>query len=183
MKEYLDIVDENGNPTGKTVDREIAHAEGVPHRTTHLWLLRKKDRAVEILLQKRAEIKSSFPGCYDISSAGHIPAGDDFVPSALRELEEELGVRAAAEDLIVCGDRRIVWDDRFFGKDYHDRQYTRVFIMWLDREEKDFVLQEEEVGSVRWMDFQECVEGVKSGGFRHCIAIEELMMVKRAAGI
>ena len=54
---------------------------------------------------------------------------------------------------------------------------------WTSREEKDFVLQEEEVGSVRWMDFQECVEGVKSGGFRHCIAIEELMMVKRAAGI
>ena len=70
MKEYLDIVDENGNPTGKTVDREIAHAEGVPHRTTHLWLLRKKDRAVQILLQKRAEIKSSFQAVMTFPARG-----------------------------------------------------------------------------------------------------------------
>lgn len=181
MKEYLDIVDENGVPTGKIIEREAAHAEGVPHRTTHLWLLRKKDGAVQILLQKRAAVKSSFPGCYDISSAGHIPAGEDYVPSALRELEEELGVSASAGDLIVCGDRRIVWDDRFFDKDYHDRQYTRVFFMWLDREEDDFVLQEEEVDSVRWMDLQACIEGVMSGAFENCIAMEELMMVKRVA--
>ena len=28
MAEYLDIVDENGIPTGETVERETAHAKG-----------------------------------------------------------------------------------------------------------------------------------------------------------
>jgi hypothetical protein len=37
----------------------------------------------------------------DISSAGHIPAGMDFVQSALRELFEGLGVEAQAEDSIL----------------------------------------------------------------------------------
>ncbi len=32
--------------------------------------------------------KDSFAGCYDISSAGHIPAGQDYLESALRELKE-----------------------------------------------------------------------------------------------
>ncbi len=177
MKEYLDIVDDKGDPTGEVVERSVAHLEGVPHRTSHVWLLRKREGRVQILLQKRAAIKS-FPGCYDISSAGHIPAGDGFVASALRELKEELGVTAELADLVCCGDRYIVWDDVFFGKPYHDRQYTRVFLMWTDLEEDGFVLQKEEVDSVLWMDFEQCIEGVKNNSFENCIAVEELNMVK-----
>lgn len=33
MAEYLDIVDENGIPTGETVERETTHAKGFRHRT------------------------------------------------------------------------------------------------------------------------------------------------------
>ena len=38
--ELLDVVDENGIPTGETVERSIAHAKGIRHRTSHVWLLR-----------------------------------------------------------------------------------------------------------------------------------------------
>ena len=179
MKEFLDIVNEKGIPTGQTVDRDTAHLKSIWHRTSHVWLVRKKNETVQILLQKRAAIKS-FPGCYDISSAGHIPAGDDFIPSALRELKEELGISATAEELICCGDRTIIWDDVFFGKEYHDRQYTRVFVLCKDLEETDFRLQQEEVDSVRWMDLTECMQAVEVNSFRHCIEMEELLMVKNA---
>ena len=83
MAEYLDIVDENALPTGKIAERAVAHREGIPHRTSHLWLVRKRDDRIQILLQKRALTKS-FPGCYDISSAGHIPAGQEYLSSAVR---------------------------------------------------------------------------------------------------
>ena len=174
------MVNEYGEPTGKTVDRETAHLEGVRHRTAHVWLLRNKDGRIEILLQKRALTKS-FPGCDDISSAGHIPAGDDYRESAVRELKEELGVKAEESDLIYCGERRIVWDDVFFGKPYHDRQYTRVFMLWADIDEDGFTLQEEEVDSVLWMDLEQCIDGVKENGFTNCIDLGELMMVRKTA--
>ena len=103
--EFLDVVDENGNPTGEVVSREKAHREGIPHRTSHVWIVRIKGGRLQILLQKRSDDKDSYPGCYDISSAGHIPAGKDFVESALRELYEELGVKAQPKDLVVCGQR------------------------------------------------------------------------------
>ena len=177
--EFLDNVDEKGLPTGKVIDRATAHLEGYWHRTSHVWLMRKRGDAVQILLQKRSEIKS-FPGCYDISSAGHIPAGEDFVPSALRELKEELGVDAKAEELVCCGDRTIIWDDVFFGKEYHDRQYTRVFVLWKDLEETEFCLQEEEVDSVRWMDLDSCIRKVKENSIPHCIETEELLMIRDA---
>ena len=51
--EILDIVDDNGIPTGKTVDRVTAHREGIQHRTAHLWIARRRDGQIELLLQKR----------------------------------------------------------------------------------------------------------------------------------
>ena len=180
MTEYLDVVDQNGQPTGETVERAAAHREGVPHRTAHLWLLRRKNGRIQVLLQKRALTKS-FPGCYDISSAGHIPAGQDYLPSAVRELKEELGLEAKEADLVSCGDMTIFWDDVFFGTPYHDRQYTRVFLLWADVEEKGLVLQEEEVAGVRWMDLEECLAAVAAGTIKNCISIEELQMVQKTA--
>ena len=179
MKEYLDIVDENGQPTGEIVDRETAHAKGILHRTSHVWLARRKKGKVQILLQKRAKHKSSFPGCYDISSAGHIPAGNSYEVSALRELEEELGVKAEEKDLIYCGDRKVIWDDVFFDKPFHDRQISRVFLLWLDREESEFTLQESEVDGVLWMDFDQCYDSVQKNLFENCIVLEELEIIRK----
>ena len=90
--EILDVVDETGAPTGETVERAEAHREGVRHRTSHVWIARNRNGRIQLLLQKRCMQKDSFPGCYDISSAGHIPAGGEFASSALRELKEELGI-------------------------------------------------------------------------------------------
>ena len=68
------IVDENGQTTGETVTRSQAHAEGIRHRTAHIWVVRENGDKTEVLLQKRAMNKDSFPGRYDTSSAGHIQA-------------------------------------------------------------------------------------------------------------
>ena len=182
MKEYLDVVDENGTPTGKTVERSVAHREGFPHRTSHLWLVRKRGGRIQVLLQKRAMTKS-FPGCYDISSAGHIPAGQDYYPSAIRELKEELGLTAKESELIPCGDMKIVWDDVFFGIPYHDRQYTKVLLLWADVEEEQLTLQKEEVDGVLWIDLQECMDRVAAGTIQNCISPEELKLVQAAAAV
>ena len=66
--ETLDIVDENGIPTGETIPRETAHREGILHRTAHVWVVRPSEKGYDILLQKRSMEKESFPGLYDTSS-------------------------------------------------------------------------------------------------------------------
>ena len=178
--ELLDVVDENGVPTGTVVSREKAHAEGIRHRTAHVWLVRRRNGNVEILLQKRCKSKDSWPGCYDISSAGHIPAGVDFIPSALRELRAELGVQANAEELIFCGNRPLRSDSVFHGRPFRDRQYSRVFALWRDQPEAAFRLQKEEIDAVRWMELEACMEAVKRNTIAHCIYPEELEMVRAA---
>ena len=79
MAEILDIVDEQGRPTGQTVPRAVAHAEGIRHRTSHVWILRRHAGRVEVLLQMRCQAKDSFPGCYDIS----FPRPGTFPPGAI----------------------------------------------------------------------------------------------------
>lgn len=177
--EILDIVDEKGVPTGKTIEREIAHRQGIRHRTAHVWIIRKKGSNIQILLQKRSEEKDSYPGCYDISSAGHIPAGVDFIASALRELKEELGVEVEAQDLIYCGQRHFEFKEIFYGKLFHDNQISNVYILWLDYNEDEFILQKEEVSQVKWFDFNKCVKMVENDIISNCIYIEELDMIKK----
>ncbi|MBR3784976.1 MAG: NUDIX domain-containing protein [Firmicutes bacterium] len=182
MAEFLDIVDMTGTPTGKIIDRETAHREGILHRTTHLWILRRHNGVTEVLLQKRSADKDSFPGCYDISSAGHMPASVDWIPSALRELEEELGITGVAkEDLILCGQRHIKHDDVFHGKPYKDRQISNIYCLWLDVEPEDLILQESEVEEVIWIPLEECIKKVESCDptFKHAIVLEEIKMLPR----
>ena len=54
--EYFDLVDAEGMPTGEIVSREEAHRLGLPHRTTHTWVIRRKDGRRQALLQKRSDI-------------------------------------------------------------------------------------------------------------------------------
>ncbi len=177
MKELLDIVDELGNPTGKVVERETAHQKGIRHRTSHVWLVRKRNNKIQVLLQKRSHNKDSFPDCYDISSAGHIPAGQDYVESALRELYEELGYRAKPEDLIYCGKRSFRLDENFHQQEFHDLQVSAIYMMWLDLQETDFRLQKEEVSGVKWLDLDECIQAVKNNTIKHCIYLDELEII------
>lgn len=105
-----------------------------------------------------------------------------FVESAIRELQEELGISASDDELVFCGDRVVIWDDCFSGKPFHDRQYSRVFFLLRDIDEEEFILQQEEVDSVLWMDLDECIAAVEKNQIRNCIYPEELKMVKNTCG-
>lgn len=172
--ELLDVVDEFGEPTGEIVERAKAHQEGIWHRTSHVWIFRVRIGRTQVLLQKRSDAKASFPGCYDISSAGHIPAGVGYRESAVRELYEELGIAAEPEELIACGSRQVFWDTEFSGKPFHDREFVRIFALWRDVETCDLRLQEEEVSDAVWMDIDECLAGVRENRFKHCIVADAL---------
>ena len=179
--EFLDVSDENGNPTGETVERTVAHEKGILHRTSHVWVLRRRCKAVQVLLQKRCETKDSHPGCFDISSAGHIPAGSDFVPSALRELKEELGICAQENELIFCGRRRLFYEKEVHGRTFCDNQISNVYALWRDIEAEDISFQKSEIALVCWMEFNEFERKVLNNEIPHCIVAEEIEMLKQNA--
>ncbi len=179
--ELFDVLDENGEKTGIVRERGVVHRDGSAHATAHVWIVRENHKSgYDILLQKRSEMKDSYPGCYDISSAGHIPAGEKALDSAIRELSEELGIEAKPQQLQFVGIRHAAFKDTFHGLPFCDNEFSRMFIYREPVEVSALHLQIDEVESVRWMDFGECVEAVRAGSISSCLYEDELEMLGRA---
>ena len=177
--ELFDICDTDGNPTGETTERSVAHTLGTVHRTAHTWVVRQSaDDGFEVLLQKRSLRKDSFPGCYDTSSTGHIQAGDEPLPSAVRELSEELGIEAQEEDLTYIGrfDSGEILAN-FDGRPFHDREIGFVYVYQKPVELEKLLLQEDEVDAVEWMPYEKALEAVKRHEDGYCIKDQDLELV------
>ena len=177
--EIFDITDDNGIPTGKTISRNEAHEKGIPHRTAHIWIVRKKNDSYQVLLQKRSAEKESFPGMYDTSSAGHIQAGDDPLESAQRELHEELGIKANEGDLSFAGKFHIKYEMEFHGKMFRDNEVAFVYVYEKPVDICNLVLQREEVDEVRWFDLGEVAEEIRTSRERFCVPSEGLAVLTR----
>ncbi len=158
MMEYFDICDEKGIPSGETIERSEAHAHGVLHRTAHIWVTRSVNGKRQVLLQQRSFQKDSYPGLFDTSSAGHIQAGDEPLESALRELQEELGIEAKEEQLHFAGTFRIRYSEEFYGRPFHDNEIVFVYVYQEPVNIDELQIQKEELECVRWFDLEEVYE-------------------------
>ena len=176
--EYLDICNEQGMPTGAVADRDVAHRDGILHRTSHVWVIRELDGEVQVLLQKRSMAKESFPGAYDASSAGHIPAGDEPLVSALRELEEELGIRAEPDELTHIGTFRCSYEKVFHGNLFRDNEVRFAFVYQKPVDLNTLKLQESEVDDVRWFSVEEIAAEIRVRQDRICVSEQGLKVLQ-----
>ncbi|MFD8275747.1 NUDIX hydrolase [Streptomyces flaveolus] len=90
--EILDIVDENDRVTGQA-RRGDAYARGLRHRCV---FVRARDARGRVFVHRRTPTKLVFPSLYDMFVGGVVGAGESYDDAALREAEEELGVRGLA---------------------------------------------------------------------------------------
>ena len=182
--ELFDILNEDGSKTGVVKERGVAHREGALHGTVHIWIVRENDKSgYDVLLQKRSDNKDSYPGCYDISSAGHISAGDGVMESALREFEEELGLSAQPEQLELFGTTLVKFETTFSGKIFRDNEFSNDFVYRQPVDIGKLKLQELEVAEVCWMDYEECREKIADVAIPNCINPEEFEKLGSYLGI
>lgn len=182
--ELFDILLENGEKSGLVRERGVAHCEGSLHPTVHIWIAREReDRRFDILLQKRSAGKDSYPGCYDISSAGHVAAGEEILACALRELEEELGLKLRPGDLEEVGIHRGKKEAVFHGRRFKDYEWSHIYLYRGPVRIEDLTLQESEVEEVIWMEYEECLRRIRDQSLPNCIYEEEFRMVGEALGL
>lgn len=182
--ELFDEIREDGSRTGVVKERGVVHEDGSLHPTVHTWIVRSNDKSgYDLLLQKRSECKDSNPGCWDISSAGHVEAGHGYLESAIRELKEELGIDALPEQLREVGTRRCGFESEFYGRPFRDNELSMIYIYEEPVNTAGLTLQESEVSETAWMDYKECRRKVAGHLFQNCIYEDELDMVGRALKI
>ena len=163
-KEYFDVLDENGNKTGKIKLRSEVHRDGDWHQGVHIWIINDKG---EILLQRRCATKDSNPNMLDISSAGHLTAGDESLSGAIRELKEELNLDVKPEELqfIKTLKRNSKYTSTFINNEFDD-----LYILRTTKSIDDMKYQEEEISEiffVPYKEFKNMVENKREDLLRH----------------
>ena len=150
--EYIDIFDENNNPTGIVKEKKQAHEDGDFHRTAHIWIINNKK---ELLLQKRSSSKKTHPNCWDISGAGHIRAGETVIEGAIRELEEELGVKTKESDLKFIS---IVKST----KNPKNYEFQYVYLLECNNKIEEYIFEDNEVSEVKYVYFEDLEKMVEN---------------------
>jgi len=170
--EYIDIYDENNNSIGETKEKARAHEDGNFHRTAHIWIINDKN---ELLLQKRSASKKSHPNCWDISSAGHIRAGEDVITGAIRELKEELGVEVQEKDFEYVVTIKNTNNPK-------NMEFQYVYLLHSNKEIKEYVFEDDEVSEVKYVyykDLERMVEEKEEGLLIHNEEYKELFQYIR----
>ena len=137
--ELFDVVDERDNVIGQRTRREV-HQTGLRHRAVHVLIY---NAAGKLFLQKRSMLKDCFPGTWDSSASGHLAPGESYDACALREVEEELGLRLSAVP------------ERLFKIEARPETGQEFVWVYRTRSEGPFRLQVEEVDAGDWFSPQE----------------------------
>jgi isopentenyldiphosphate isomerase len=146
MQELWDLYDENR----KLLNRKHLRGVPVPKNTYHLvvdiWTVNKEG---QVLITQRHPDKPF--GLRWECTGGSVIAGENNITGALRELFEEVGIKATAGELKIIHSIRI--KDRF----------VDTYITIQDVHLGDLKLQAEEVVDARFVTFEELSEMWKEG--------------------
>jgi len=90
VDELVERVDDRDRVLGMVVRRRQAIREGWLHRVAVTVC---RDERGRILVHRRSEHLSRFPGFYEVEVGGAVDVGESYEQAAARELTEELGAR------------------------------------------------------------------------------------------
>ena len=86
--EIFDVVNDRDEVVAQAT-RAVVHARRLLHRAVHVLVLGTDGR---VFLQQRSKLKDTSPGLWNSACSGHLDAGEDYDPAAVRELGEEIGL-------------------------------------------------------------------------------------------
>ncbi len=147
--EYIDILDEQGNLTGKTGTREEVHKKGYWHRAINVFMINKDN---QLLIQKRAASKKKHPNLWDYSCAGHLSAGDSSISGAMREIEEELGIKVEEKNMKLIDTLLKSYSPK---PDFFENEFQDIYLCLQDIAAEEITLQLEEVAEAKYIPFKE----------------------------
>ncbi len=97
--ELWDLYDIDRNPLGRTHQRGTPGVRGEYHVVVSIWTVDSQNR---VLLTLRDSAKESFPDHWE-NTGGSVLSGESSISAAVRELEEETGILAREDELVLVG--------------------------------------------------------------------------------
>ena len=147
--ELLDVVDEFGNKTGQVLEREKVHDLNLLHFEIAVFVINNKK---EILLQKRDSSKRFDPDKWGLC-AGHVESGEDIDEAAIREIEEEIGIKVSLKDLHILEKMEVKKREKY-------SHITRYYYIICNKNE--FNIQKEELSMVKWFNIDKIIDMINN---------------------
>lgn len=165
--ELLDVVDENGNCTGQILDRKKIHERNLLHWEVAILVVNDLGQT---LLQKRSVNKKSNPNKWGACS-GHVDAGENPVNAAIRELDEELGLKCQIDDLHVLKEKEV-------NMNTSNSAIRNYYYIFSNKKEDEFIIQSEELSEVKWYSIDEIIQKVKDGSNEFLIGEDKIYLLE-----
>lgn len=144
--EFWDLLDKEGNPTGRIHPRGKSLPKDLYHKCIDVWVYNKEGK---ILLSKRSSDRPTFPGYWE-TTGGAVIAGEDSLEAAVRELKEEVGIDIDKDSGILLETHPREWDDDFIYNDLVD-----VWIFPYDKTVDLSKATTKEVDDLKWVTFDD----------------------------
>lgn len=95
--ELVDVIDDAGTTIAVVTRREMRQKR-LPHRCTYVLVFNQRG---ELFIHLRTSTKDVYPSYWDTCIGGVLAAGESFAQGAKREIREELGNDADAQELFA----------------------------------------------------------------------------------
>ncbi len=146
QEEFIDLIHEHsGEPTGESLPRAEVLSKKMWCRTTNVYVL---NRQGEVLCHQRSLNKERFPGAWSTHFGGHLGTGEDYQSNAIKELEEELGVKIPFTKVVPW--RTIKYESQ--------KIWVREFMTVYDGDISILKFQKEEVEQLKWFSIDEILK-------------------------
>lgn len=155
--EYLDVLDENGAFTGEKKERNAMHTDGDWHKVVQIFVVNNN----KIMLQQRALSKKSDPGKWCASASGHISAGEESYEAAIKEFQEELGIKIEKKDLLLIDTFKSPSITFNNGNKIINNHFVDLYVVNKEININDINIQPEEVNQVDYFSIDEFINMVK----------------------
>ena len=153
----VELVDEQGTATGAC---SVAQAHTAPGRRHRAFSVLLYDQAGRVLVQRRAAVKTRFPGRWSNTCCGHQAPGQDTALAAAQRLAAELGL--APEQTTVLTEVGVLsYQARDPGSGRVERDWDHVLVASLTG--GDPVPDEAEVCDLAWLS----VDSLRAGMTAH----------------
>jgi len=136
------IVDENDKIIGYQ-DRDILKKEDI-YRVSALWLTNSDG---QILLARRHHTKLHYPRKWGPAVSGTVEEGETYDENIIKEAEEELGLKNIKPEL----GPKTKTDNEY-------RHFTQWYVLNVNLDIDQFVIQKDEVEEIKWFSSKEFKE-------------------------
>lgn len=141
MAEYWDLYDADRNSLGRTIKRGDAFAEGEYYVCCEIWMQNSEGKF--LMTQRHPDKKAG--GLWEFTGGG-VLAGETTKQAAVREVQEELGLRIEESELTLLEVYR------------HKNYFMDIFLVKKDVDVSALTLQAEEVVDAKWVSHEELLQ-------------------------